>query len=133
MKASDAPARLHEILARYGDSGDFIGASRQNWYQSGLADALNSWQDGRSRYYRISDLTHLAVWLVKRRGAIELGWKAHDAPLNPEWANYPADAAEAYDNAETQCPQCQRLALRDWEDGRVWCPTHGIMNTAIKE
>ncbi len=129
VKATDAPSRLHEILCRYGDPSSFIGASRQNWYKSRLVDALDSWVDGRNRYYREADLHALAEWLVKRRGAIALQWRPEDTPLNPDWARYPADAAEAWEEYETACPQCDRIALRDGPDGqRVWCPTHGVLD-----
>jgi hypothetical protein len=106
-----------------------LGMSRQLFYQSGLADALDRWAFGPSRgvvLYRQQDVFDLARWLVIRRGLIALGLRPANEPLNPESGDFHEATEDGY--WDEPCPRCDVLGVADpADDSQVWCPACGII------
>ena len=101
-----------------------LGMSRQNFHQSGLAEALDRWvvgPGGRSatQLYRQMDVEHLAHWLLIRRGLIALGHLPHSTPLNPTDGQWSNAVHEGWWDAN--CPSCGRYAVGEPLEDRVWC------------
>jgi hypothetical protein len=99
--------------------------SRQNFYQSGLDNLIDSWQvsPNTPRLYSNQDIGMLKWWIVTRRGLIALGKLPGNAPLKPTF-----DLESAFQEGEhdIKCPQCDEWAVADWQTERVWCPDCGI-------
>ncbi len=105
--------------------------SRMNFYNSGLADYLDSWQTkpNTPRFYSKEDVGMLNHWLFTRQGLIALkvikGGKR--SPLKPDF-NLEAFFQEG--EHDYNCQKCGGPAIVDqWHDnGRMWCPDCGIMS-----
>ena len=105
-----------------------LGMSRQNFYQTGLAEAAPRWKMGRITLYRVADVDGLAYWLFVRQGLIARGWRRGDYPLNPTDSEY---AAAVHAGRWTEeCPVCGGPAVGEEypDDAPVWCLAHGIVN-----
>ncbi len=105
---------------------DPLDMSRQNFYQSGLNDVIDSWQTkpNTPRLYKNQDVGMLKWWLFTRRGLIALSLLPGNAPLKPAF-DLESTFQEGHHNS--QCPQCDKPGIADWETERVWCPDCGII------
>ena len=102
-----------------------LGMSRQLFYQSKLADALDKYTAGRNVVlYKEKDVDDLAHWLRVRKGLVVLGVLNQRYPLVPTNDEYEAALAGKWDAA---CPVCGGKAVRDPDTGRIWCPEHGVV------
>lgn len=121
---------LNDSLAVLGEAnGGTRPMSRQNFYQSGLAEAIPvARRIGRVRLYDPAVVGLWAAWLRARRGWIALGLLPADTPLVPDGGRVPwwVESGE-YD---WDCPVCGGWAIGapDPDDRRVWCPVDGVYN-----
>ena len=101
-----------------------LGMTRQNWYQVGFPDLLDSWQvaPNTPRLYRATDVGKLKYWLFVRRGQIALGLLNGNAPMRPDF-----DLGSWFDDDYygAECPKCNEPAVADPETGRLWCEACG--------
>lgn len=96
--------------------------SRQNLYQSGLVDWIDSWKIGAVRLFSAGGVGDLAAWLRFRRALIALSeWPADQPLLPPDADLYEAVRVGDY---EYDCPICGGVAV-DWR-GSLWCERDGI-------
>lgn len=100
--------------------------SRQNWYQVGFADLIDSWQvaPNTPRLYKSSDVGKIKYWLFVRRGQIALGLLSGNAPMKPD---FNLDSWSDDDLYGAECPTCEADAVIDPDTGRVWCAEHGVI------
>ena len=108
-----------------------LGMSRQLFYQSKLADALDKYTAGRNVVlYKEADVDDLAHWLRVRKGLMALGVLNQRYPLAPTEEEYRAALAGQWDAA---CPVCGGEAVLDPDTGRIWCPEHGVVESEAVE
>lgn len=119
------------------EAAERLGMSRQNFHQSGLAEALDRWVvgpggDSATRLYQRVDVDRLAQWLMVRQGLIALGHLPGNAPLSPTEEQWSAAVEEAWWDAG--CPRCGGYAVGEpLEDRRVWCPKCGLVEVEEEE
>lgn len=103
-----------------------LGMSRQNFYQSGLPEILDSWQVSKntSRLYLKEDVGKIKYWLFVRQGQVALSLIPYNYPLKPD---FDLDVLVLRARYGAECPQCEGQAVADWETARVWCPECGII------
>lgn len=96
-----------------------LGMSRQNFYNTGLADVLDSWQVSANtpRLYLKEDAGKLSYWLFVREGQIALGAIPPSTPIKPDFD------LEAWFDDDLWGGECDKghQAVVDPDDGRVWC------------
>jgi hypothetical protein len=102
-----------------------LGMSRQNFHQSGLADALDRWRVSRTTtLYRREDIGQVRRWLFVRQGLVALGLRPPKYPLVPDGSEFLAAVEEGeWDQA---CPGCNGDAVGPF-DGPIWCPNCGVI------
>jgi hypothetical protein len=102
-----------------------LGMSRQNFHQSGLAEALDRWRVSRTTtLYRREDIGQIQRWLFVRQGLVALGLRSPKYPLNPDDSEFLAAVEEGeWDQA---CPGCDGDAVGPF-DGPIWCPNCGVI------
>lgn len=116
-------------------AADYLGVSKQNFHQSGLADAIDSWNPHTSvRLYSLADLANLLKWLLVRQGLIAL------RALHPKYPLRPSESVflQAMEGQWTvTCPRCggDGVCEKDapGEGPVVWCSKCGIIHPPKQE
>ena len=111
-----------------GQVAERFGISRQLFYRTGLADAMNRYKAGGSNatLFAEEDVANMERWLKARKGLIALGVLSGKHPLAPTEEEYRAALAGHWD---ATCPVCGDQAVKDPDTGRIWCPEHGVVNS----
>jgi hypothetical protein len=101
--------------------------TRQNFYQSGVADLLDFWQTkpNTPNLYAKEQISAFKYWLFIRQGLIALGIYKQNRPLaNPHFESILDEDYHGYD-----CPTCEANAVVDdpmSASPKMWCPNCGI-------
>ena len=105
-----------------------LGMSRQNFYQSGLAAAMQSHKVGQPRLYAAREVGEWRYWLKVRAAWIAFRLVTGNEPNVPVGGRPP----DGIDDYAADCPICDGLAIEHpaFDDDRVWCAEHGIVRSA---
>lgn len=113
---------------------DALGLSRSSWYKRGFAalfaegGEMTAYQPAKNTpiLYPAEQVGIIAHWLQTRAGLIALGELRADAPLLPDFG-----LIAWFDDGQNDadCPRCDgpAVAVSEFEQGRVWCPTCGVV------
>ena len=129
MKKKSMQGRVFHEIPGYltpTEAAQRLGMSRQQFYETRLAEAMNRYKPGGSNVtlYAEEDVAALEHWLFTRQGLIALGLRRGNSPKAPTQEEFQAAQAGVWDAI---CPVCGGLAVQDPDTGRIWCPEHGVM------